>query len=88
MGLDRRISFLEAKKAPRKGPDVIWWLSPTTEEDLRRGWQLAIRNYLDHDLGTWDTEEVRVDAAVYSATGEIEVLEKETHCLPNPCRYE
>jgi hypothetical protein len=75
MAIDRRIAALEAKKAPRKGPDVIWWVSPTTEEDLRRGWQRAIRNYLDRGRGVWDTEEVRIDAAVHKATGEIEVLE-------------
>jgi hypothetical protein len=74
MGLDRRISFLEAKKAPRKGPDVIWWLSPTTEQDLQRGWQRAIRNYLDHGRGTWDAKEVKIDPRVYSEMNQIETI--------------
>jgi len=75
MGIERRLAALEAKKAPHKGPDVIWWLSPTTEVDLQRGWQQAIRNYLDHGGGVWDTEEVRIDAAVHKTTGEIQVFE-------------
>jgi hypothetical protein len=75
MGIERRLAALEAKKAPHKGPDVIWWLSPTTEADLQRGWQRAIRNYLDHGRGVWDTEEVRIDAVLYQATREIDVLE-------------
>jgi len=74
MAIDRRIAALEAKKAPRKGPDVIWWLSPTTEQDLQRGWQLAIRNYLDRERGVWASEEVRIDPRVYLETNQIEAI--------------
>ena len=74
MALDRRIKALEAKKAPYKGPDEIWWISPTTEEDLERGWARAIRNYLDCKRGVWASEEVRIDAVLYQAAGEIELL--------------
>ena len=71
MALDRRIKALEAQKAPYKGPEEIWWISPTTQEDLERGWQRAIRNFRDPDRNAWDSEEVRVDALVYSESDEI-----------------
>ena len=71
MALDRRIKALEAKKAPYKGPDEIWWISPTTEEDLERGWQRAIRNFCDPQRKAWGSEEVRVDARIYSESDEI-----------------
>jgi len=49
-------------------------LSPTTEQDLQRGWQLAIRNYLDRERGVWASEEVRIDPRVYLETNQIEAI--------------
>jgi hypothetical protein len=74
MGLDRRIAALEAQKTPLSAPKEIWWISPTTEADLRRGWQLAIRNYLDRERGVWASEEVRIDPRVYLETNQIETI--------------
>jgi hypothetical protein len=70
MGIERRLAALEAKKAPQKGPDVIWWLSPTTEADLSAGFQVAVRNWFEEGLG-WRSEQVRVDSRIYSERGEI-----------------
>lgn len=74
MALDRRIAVLEAKKAPHEGPVEIWWLSPTAQEDLERGWQRAIRNYYDPKRNLWDSEEVRIDAELYGRLGQIELV--------------
>jgi hypothetical protein len=70
--LERRIAVLEAKNDLHQLPKEIWWLHPTTEVDLERGWQRAIRNFYDPERKAWGSEEVQVDARVYSATNKIE----------------
>jgi hypothetical protein len=71
VSVKRRLEALERRSKPVTEPvKEIWWIGPPTAADLSAGFQIAVRNWYEEELG-WRSVQVRVDSRIYGETGEI-----------------